>query len=215
MHNNGSLAALVAQDEGMAEAALKNSWKTDLDAASAAGTLVHDRLEALIKGAPPPVMTPAAEQVFTRLQGLIRDYNVVFLHSECAVYGLTPGLEWAGTLDAIVEMDVPGRGRRCLVADLKTGKGVYDEACFQVGGAYSHADKLVTGDDGTIIDMPKVDGAVVFHVRQDFARVIPVAADDTAYAAFMAARTIWRIQHDKEWTAVFAPLPASSKGDER
>ena len=213
LHKTGALAALIAQDEKMAEAAIKSAWKTDLDAAGDAGTLIHARLEAQIKNEPLPEMTEEAEQVFANVQKILDDYSVEVLYSECTVYGTHRNLEWGGTLDMIVEMDIPGQGRGLYVADLKTGKGVYLESCLQVGGAYANADKLVTGDNGEIIDMPEVDGAVIFHVRQDKSLVIPVAADDTAYKAFMAARTFWGIQNDKSWTSVFAPLPKTITGD--
>jgi len=208
MHKSGALGALIEQDEAMALQAIKTSWRSELDAAGAAGTMVHEALEAQIKGQPRPELSPVASQILSNLNRLMADYEVEPIHSECTVYGLTPGLEWGGTLDLIVEMFVPGRGRRRLVADVKTSRGVYDEMAAQIGGAYCHADKLVTGDDGQVIDMPEVDGAVVFHVRPESALVVPVAADDTAYEYFMAARRLWGVKHNKDWRAVFAPLPA-------
>lgn len=165
MAKNGSLAALIEQDEAMALSAIKTAWRSELDEAGQAGTMVHETIEAQIKGTEKPVLTPVATQIVTNLNRLMAEYEVEPIHSECTVYGLQPDLEWAGTLDLIVEMFVPGRGRRRLVADIKTSKGVYDEMAAQIGGAYCHADKLVTGDTGEVIDMPEVDGAVVFHAR--------------------------------------------------
>lgn len=206
MQRSGALGALIAQDENLALQAIKTAWRSELDAAGQAGTQVHEAVEAQIKGLPKPELSDIAQQILTNLNHLWQDYEVEPIHSECTVYGLTPELEWAGTLDLIVDMFVPGRGRRRLLADIKTSKGVYEEMAAQIGGAYAHADKLVTGDDGTVIDMPEVDGAVVFHVRPESALVIPVAHDDTAYAYFMAARQLWGIKHDKSWRAVYAPL---------
>jgi hypothetical protein len=208
MAKNGSLAALIEQDEAMALSAIKTAWRSELDEAGQAGTMVHETIEAQIKGTEKPVLTPVATQIVTNLNRLMAEYEVEPIHSECTVYGLQPDLEWAGTLDLIVEMFVPGRGRRRLVADIKTSKGVYDEMAAQIGGAYCHADKLVTGDTGEVIEMPEVDGAVVFHARPEGALVVPVAADQTANEFFMAARRLWGVKHNKEWRAVYAPLPA-------
>jgi hypothetical protein len=208
MAKSGALAALIEQDEKMALSAIKTAWRSELDEAGQAGTLVHDYIEAQIKRTEKPELTPTAELIVRNLNNLMSEYEVEPIHSECTVYGLKDGLQWAGTLDLIVEMFVPGRGRKRLVADIKTSKGVYDEMAAQIGGAYCHADKLVTGDDGTVIDMPEVDGAVVFHVRPESAFVVPVAADATAYEFFMAARRLWGVKNNKEWRAVYAPLPS-------
>jgi hypothetical protein len=209
MAKSGALNALINQDEKMALSAIKTAWRSELDEAGQAGTLVHEYIEAQIKGTDKPELTPTAELIVRNLNNLMSEYEVEPIHSECTVYGLQPGLEWAGTLDLIVEMYVPGRGRKRLVADIKTSRGVYEDMAAQIGGAYVHADKLVTGDDGTVIDMPEVDGAVVFHVRPDSAFVVPVAADANALEWFMAARRLWAVKNNKEWRAVYAPLPAA------
>jgi len=208
MARSGALDALIKQDEKMALSAIKTAWRSELDEAGQSGTLVHEVIEAQIKGTEKPELTPVASQIVDNLNRLMAEYEVEPIYSECTVYGLVPGLEWAGTLDLIVEMFVPGRGRRRLVADIKTSKGVYDEMAAQIGGAYCHADKLVTGDSGEWIDMPEVDGAVVFHARPEGALVVPVAADETAHEFFMAARRLWGVKNNKEWRAVYAPLPA-------
>ena len=208
MQKSGALAALIAQDEKMALSAIKTAWKSELDEAGQAGTMVHEYIEAQIKRTPKPEISPVAETIVGNLNQLLSDYEVEPIYSECTVYGLEPGLEWAGTLDLIVEMYVPGRGRKRLVADIKTSRGVYDDMAAQIGGAYCHADKLVTGDDGTVIDMPEVDGAVVFHVRPDSALVVPVASDENAHQWFMAARRLWAVKNDKTWRAVYPPLSA-------
>jgi hypothetical protein len=195
----------------MALSAIKSGWRSELDAAGQAGTAVHEAFEAKVKGAKPPALNDITQSIFTRLLELVEMYDVKVLHSECTVYGLAPGLEWAGTLDMIVDMDVPGLGRKVLVADIKTSKGVYDDMAWQIGGAYRHADELVTGDEGTVIPMPATDGAVVFHVRPDEARAIPLASDQAVYDGFLAARQIWGLKNNKDRRDVYAPLPTMTR----
>ena len=211
MAKSGALAALISQDETMAMSAIKSGWKSELDAAGAAGTAVHEAFEAHIKQTPAPKLNELTTQIYKQLLGLVNMYDVRVIHSECTVYGLASGLEWAGTLDMIVDMDIPGRARKTLVADIKTSKGVYDDMAWQIGGAYRGSDVLVTGDDGTVIPMPHTDGAIIFHVRPDEARAIPLASDALLYEGFLAARRIWGLKHDKSRRDVFAPLPVMKR----
>jgi hypothetical protein len=209
MHKSGALGALVQQDPSMAVDAIKNAWRTSLKDAGNAGTLVHEYLEAQIKGTEKPELTDDAEKMVRHANRLLDLYDVEPLHSECTVYGGLDDIErtgYAGTLDLIVEMFVPGRGRKRLIADWKTSKGIYDSMAAQCA-AYRYADKLVTGDDGNVIDMPETDGAVIFHIRPDGALAVPVAADEHAWDYFMAARRLWGATHNKEWRAVYPPLP--------
>ena len=209
MVKSGALTALVAQDPSLAVNVVKNAWRSHLDKAGNNGTLVHEYLEAQFKGAPKPELTPDAEKIVKHANRLLDLYDVEPLYTECTVYGGLSDVEktgYAGTLDLIVEMFVPGRGRKRLVADWKTSKGIYDSMAAQCA-AYRYADKLVTGDDGNVVDMPETDGAVIFHIRPDGALAVPVAADEHAWDYFMAARRLWGATHDKTWRAVYPPLP--------
>jgi hypothetical protein len=209
MTRSGALKALVDQDPQLAINAIKNAWRSHLDKAGNTGTLVHEYLEAQIKGRDRPDLTPEAEQIVGHAQKLLHLYDVEPLYSECTVYGGLDDIDtvgYAGTLDLIVEMFVPGRGRKRLVVDWKTSKGIYPNMAAQCA-AYRFADKLVTGDDGTVIEMPETDGAVIFHIRPEGALAVPVAADENAWDYFMAARRLWGATHNKGWRAVYPPLP--------
>jgi hypothetical protein len=209
MVKSGALTALVEQDPSLAVNVVKNAWRSHLDKAGNNGTLVHDYLEAQLKGTAKPELTPQAEQIVANANRLLEMYEVEVLHTECTVYGGLGEIDktgYAGTLDLIVEMLIPGRGRKRLVADWKTSKGVYDSMAAQCA-AYRFADKLITGDAGDVVDMPETDGAVIFHIRPDGALAVPVAADEHAWQYFIAARRLWGATHDKNWRAVYPPLP--------
>lgn len=209
MTKSGALPALVEQDPALAVNVVKNAWRSHLDKAGNNGTLVHEYLEAQFKGTEKPELTDEAAQIVGHANRLLELYDVEPLYTECTVYGGLDDIEktgYAGTLDLIVEMFVPGRGRKRLIADWKTSKGIYDSMAAQCAG-YRFADKLVTGDDGNMIDMPETDGAVIFHIRPEGALAVPVAADEHAWEYFMAARRLWGATHDKNWRAVYPPLP--------
>lgn len=123
-------------------------------------------------------------------RGLVNIENI-----EGVVYN--DALNYAGTFDFIFTVDNPqmldslpfpkpeGRPLR-LLADLKTGKGVYPEVALQMA-AYRNADWLVdltTGERGPV---PDIDGAVVFHVTEKSWALIPVDTEQEAWFTFTDA----------------------------
>jgi hypothetical protein len=90
-----------------------------------------------------------------------------------------PQVGYGGTVDLLA---VDGDGR-LLVADIKTGSGVYPEYALQLA-AYRHAS----------VGIPATDGAVVLHVTAEGCRVVEVDAGESTFEAFVAARRLWQWQ---------------------
>jgi len=90
---------------------------------------------------------------------------------------------YAGTADAWATF---GRGELAglrVLLDIKTGKGVYDDAALQLA-AYRYCD-LWQPDDETEEPLPPVDAVVVAHVLPDSVRLLPVNAGPEQFRQFL------------------------------
>lgn len=191
MAKSGALAALIEQSDQQAVDALKDVHNHNRDAAGAIGTTVHDALEAWATGGELPALGDAAADTWVNLSVLIDQLEMEVMHSEVTVYGdlADESTAYAGTADLIASIEVPGRGRRTLVVDLKTNKGgAYPEASYQVA-ALRNATKLVTRD-GQLIPMPDTDGGLILTARPEGAAAVPVISDGPALDVFRACRQL-------------------------
>ena len=105
--------------------------------------------------------------------------------AETTVYNFRAG--YAGTLDRI--LDVPNVGR--VVADIKTGAGVYSETALQLA-CYGSAEGVWDGSEHQ--PMPsrvRHDLGWVIHLRPDGARVVPIDLTG-AWAAVTSLCCLWR-----------------------
>lgn len=162
---------------------LKRSPFRETDKAATKGSDIHEWAEAHVLGQ--PIAEPRAEIAETcdQFKAFIADWSPTFEASEVTVYNREHG--YAGTLDTIVVLD----GFRYLM-DFKTGKGVYGEVALQLA-AYRHAEFMGL-PDGTEEPMPKVDGCAVLHLRPKGYQVIPVAAGQAEFRAFLYAQQVRR-----------------------
>jgi hypothetical protein len=108
--------------------------------------------------------------------------------SEMTVFDREHG--WAGTLDAVLRLGwCPPKYKRLvgqpLVADYKTGKGVYAEAAMQLA-AYRHAPSVLM-PDGTELPMPETVGGLVVHLRPDGYQCHFVEAGMADFGGFLSA----------------------------
>lgn len=191
MTKTGALAALVAQDEAAAVAAVKDAPRNQRDTAGGFGTAVHEALEAWATGESLPMLDGASAAAWENLAALLDAYEVEPLYAEATVYGDTddPATVYAGTCDLVADVTVPGRGRTRLVLDCKTNRGgVYPEAAYQLA-AYRHASHLVT-DAGDVVPMPAASGALVLAARPERAEAVPVDTGPEALAMFRHLRAV-------------------------
>lgn len=108
--------------------------------------------------------------------------------SEMTVFDREHG--WAGTLDAVLRLGwCPPKYKHLigqpLVADYKSGKGVYAEAAMQLA-AYRHAPSILL-PDGTETDMLPTVGGLVVHLRPDAYQCHFVEAGPADFGGFLSA----------------------------
>jgi hypothetical protein len=151
--NEGTVKALTS----------RSSWKRD--AAAQLGSDVHAIADRLIRGQD---VVGIAENVRKHVEHYgdwwvtsgwtLRTSEAMLVH---------PTFGYGGTLDLLAR----DRDGRTVLADIKTGKGVYREAVLQLT-AYGLAELIQT--EAGIFTMPAVDRHVILHVTADGVREIEV-----------------------------------------
>ena len=181
---------------------VKGAARRYTTSASDTGTEVHALCEAIAKGA-----DPTSLRIHPDLQGFvdgwvkfIEEHSPRFLWIEQTVFSEKHG--YAGTMDSLAEID----GKNIIV-DIKSGKATYPEVALQLA-LYANADyvlELVDADpsltsvtEPTIrqVPLPKIDGAIVVHLRPDYAEVVPIDIHDPA-----VLETALALRHVHAWEA--------------
>lgn len=165
LDNLASLRATVG-DEGVIKALTSRSgWKRD--EAAQLGTDVHSLADELINGRLDTTLIPAHTRDHVKhyaewwaASGWTVRTSEAFLVNDTMKYG--------GTLDLLCR----DRDGRTVLADIKTGKGVYSEAVLQLT-AYGLAE-LIQTPEGALYPMPKVDRYAILHVTATGVREIEV-----------------------------------------
>lgn len=151
------------------------------DAAALRGTEIHALGEALVKGE--EVEVPEAHR--SAVEGYARfldQWHVVPTLTETPVCHPVHG--WAGTTDLRATLS---DGADWLL-DLKTGKGIYESHVLQLA-AYAHA-VLYLDPEGGARPWTLPDRVGAIHVTPEESRLVPVEADDRAYAIFRHAAVV-------------------------
>ncbi len=172
--------------EGVKSAVTKRSaWKRD--EAASLGTEVHRLADDLITGrldvgAVPPravAHVKAYTDWWAASGWTVRASEAMVIHPE-AGYG--------GTLDLLCR----DRDGRTVLADIKTGKAVYQEAVLQLT-AYGLATYIGT-DAGTFAMPRPIDRHVILHVTADGVREVEVNVGTTEHMAWLACidLALWR-----------------------
>lgn len=156
-------AELAAMDPTERRQLMGGAADRDRNRKAASGTQIHAWAEGLLHGEEIDV---PGEYVAT-VEGLAKWWERagwVAVRSECQVWSgedtLTGGCAYAGTLD-LIAMD---GDQNVVLADIKTGKGVYPETALQLA-AYADAVSMVT--DGVDTANQRYDRLCVLHVRPD------------------------------------------------
>ena len=154
----------------------RSSWKRD--EAAQLGSDVHGYADDHVNGKPLPENLPGV--IVERVKAYAdwwANSGWSLRASEAMVVHTAFG--YGGTLDLFAR----DRDGRTVLADIKTGKGVYREAVLQLA-AYGMAEVIQVTDG--IFAMPAVDRYVILHVTADGVREIEVsvgALEKVAWAA--------------------------------
>lgn len=178
---------LVDDDRDGAVEWLKNAAFRDRDKKAELGSAVHAAVEAFELGKPMPPWPLPIRKHMEHFADFLATYRPKIHASEASVYH---GSErYAGTLDCIASF-----GKRKLLFDVKTGKGVYPEVGLQLA-AYRYAE-FIGLPDGSQRVMPKVDGCAVLHLTEDGYDFREVDADDHIWRSFLYVREVFRFQNE-------------------
>lgn len=184
LYADGSLASMLNSvgNEGTIKALTsRSSWQRD--EAANLGTEVHRLADMVNKGEPTPPMGDTTRERVLHYQNWWNASGWTLRISEAMVVrpamdGASPG--WGGTFDLLAK----DADNRTVLADIKTGKGVYREAVLQLA-AYGLS-TMVQFTDGRVYPMPKIDRYVILHVTAAGVREVEISVGTAEHMAFLA-----------------------------
>jgi hypothetical protein len=159
---------------------IDSPW-AERDAAANRGTEIHAIADRLVHGDAVDVPDELAGHVSATV-ALLDRFDPRPILTERVCFNLTDG--WAGTFDMLA--DFPGSGLAWV--DWKTGKGVYGDFALQLS-AYARAE-FYLDDDGAPQPLPRVDRALVGHIRADGADLYPIDIGPHIYRVFRYCQMI-------------------------
>ncbi|WP_226351340.1 MULTISPECIES: hypothetical protein [unclassified Pseudonocardia] len=191
---------------------IRSSQYTTTGGAAATGTMVHTRVESLLRGDPVPD-DPSLSYVDRAYQELTDEFDVEPLLIESTLVNRTVG--YAGSADLVARIRPRATRARewsTAVIDLKTGKSVYGSMALQLT-AYADAEHVLTVD-GAEREMPRVDACYVWHLRPRSWSLRPMRYDAHTRRSFTALVDVDRWLRT-ERDAVGAPVNAAAIARQR
>lgn len=186
--------------------AIKGAHREVWESAADLGTAIHYHAAARTIGGALPFdeeVEPYIDQYLRFLDAMGVDLDRDIYSVETTVFDRD--LMFAGTGDIAVELPVDPsgkitRGRRLWILDIKSSRKkpadtVYADQPLQLA-ALRFAPRTVLVDD-TEQETPEYAGAAILNLRTDDHAMIPLPADEDAYAAFRHAVGLQRWFHDR------------------
>lgn len=180
------LIATVGPEGAVKALTARSAWQRD--EAASIGTEIHGLADLLHRGEQLPELSPVVAERVKHYAGWFAASGWKIRATEAAV--VNPEVGYGGTFD-LLAYDPDGR---TVLADIKTGKGVYRETALQLA-AYGMAKWLDMGD-GTLYAMPDIARYAVLHVTASGVREIEMLVGKAERDAFRACLTLstWREQ---------------------
>jgi hypothetical protein len=135
--------------------------------------------ELVVKGEPTPPMAEATRKRVLHYAAWWKASGWTLRLAEAMV--VFPTHRYGGTFDLLAY----DRDGRTVLADVKTGKGVYKEVALQLA-AYSLAPIVAPTGSPKAYPMPKVDRHVVLHVTTEGVREVEIAVGTAEHMAWLA-----------------------------
>src|SRR6266542_4966820 len=187
VNNYSALGEVLKVDREGAVDWLKNAAFRDRGKKAELGSSVHAAVESIQLGKPMPPWPIPIRAHMEQFEQFLIEYRPKIHAAEASVYNKIE--HYAGTLDCIATI-----GKRKLLFDVKTGKGVYPETALQLA-AYRYAE-FIGLPDGSQKAMPAVDGCAVLHLREDSYDFREVEADDNIWRCFLYCRENFRFVNE-------------------
>jgi hypothetical protein len=147
--------------------------------AAALGTDVHAMAELVVRGEPTPAMNETTRARVLHYAAWWEASGWTLRLAEAMV--VFPTHRYGGTFDLLAY----DRDGKTVLADVKTGKGVYKEVALQLA-AYSLAPIVAPTGSPKAYPMPKVDRHVVLHVTTEGVREVEIAVGTAEHMAWLA-----------------------------
>lgn len=178
-----SILATAGRDGTVRALTARSGWKRDESAAL--GTEIHGYADMLHRGLVlPPDLSDGVRMKVERYREWWQRSGWTPRATEALLVNTAAG--YGGTLD-ILAYDAD---QRTVLADLKTGKGIYRETILQL--AMYGASEWLDQDDGRLYPMPKADRYVVLHVTHEGVREVEVSVGAPERSAFLACLELYR-----------------------
>lgn len=179
----GMLVGTTGQAGAIKALTSRSSWKRD--EAAQLGSRVHDIADKLVQGMDTGWLDPLTLQYVERYRSWWEASGWTLRLSEAFL--VNPTIGYGGTFDLLAR----DRDGKTVLADIKTGKGIYHEAVLQLA-AYGMADLIQFGD--TMYPMPQIDRYVILHVTADKMREVELNVGQAEREAFLACVSLarWR-----------------------
>lgn len=161
------------------------------DAAASRGSSIHGLAERLLKGEPLPEMTDEERVLLDHIGEWWTGAGWRLRLAEAFV--VSPSRGYGGTLD-LLAYDAEGR---TVLADYKTGSGVYGEVRLQLLG-YGEADLIAPQGSPVAYPMVHVDRYVVLHVTPGGVTPYDIEMDDLDRAALDACLPLARWHKERK-----------------
>jgi hypothetical protein len=178
-----NLLSTVGREGTIKAVTSRSAWKND--EAKDMGTRIHELTELLDAGQPTGTMTPSEAARVEHYREWVKASGWDLKIREAVL--VNPTLGYGGTLD-ILARDSDGR---IVLADIKTGKGVYKESILQLA-AYGMAELIQPVNATSVAKMPKPDRYAILHVTATGVREIEIPISDDDRSAFLAAMDLTR-----------------------
>lgn len=180
---------------------LRNARRNTTKEAAVRGTRIHALAEKIARGEAVDVDDQSLRNAAEAYARLLDEWELepIGLELSCA----STSYSYAGTMDGIYRSPRLGT----VVADIKTGKGIYNEVGLQLA-AYRYSDIYLEeqpnyGPRGGKLKsswierpMPAVDGAIAIHIERETddspaaARLLPISAGPDVWDVFLYLREI-------------------------
>jgi len=184
----GHLLDTVGTEGAIKALTSRSDWKRD--EAAKLGTRVHALADDYVNGKGIPDTLPDGER--TRIE----QYAAWWLASgwklrlsEAMVVEPTDGPSGYGGYGGTFDLLAYDRDGRTVLADVKTGKGVYREAVLQLA-AYGMATYVAPANSPTAYPMVEPDRYVILHVTEEGVREVEIAVGQMERVAFLACITL-------------------------
>ncbi|MBA0054309.1 hypothetical protein E0L36_26695 [Streptomyces sp. AJS327] len=204
VENMGAVVGLAMNDKAGAIDYLKNAPRRFTAQAGETGSAAHDIFERMARGQGMGRVHPDLQRYANHFGEFLDEIQPEFLFLEDAVWSDTHN--YAGSFDAIAKI-----GEETVIIDWKTTRsGVHEEVALQLA-AYANADRIVLGETGESVALPRIDAAAVLHVRPEAWKLVPVKHSPEMFQTFLHLRALFDWERELKKGVIGHPVASGGE----